>query len=372
MAASFFFYDLETTGFSPRAARIMQFAGQRTDMNLKPVGEPIDILIQLTADIVPSPDAILVTGITPQKTLDEGITEVEFVKIFKEQIATPETIFIGFNSIRFDDEFMRCLLYRNFCDAYAWQWQDGKSRWDLLDVVRMTRALRPDGITWPVGLNGEKTNRLELLTSANGLSHEHAHDALSDVHATIAVADLIQQKQPDLFKYLLKMRSKKSVAELVKSGQPFVYTSGKYSSDYEKTSVVVLLSERPDGQGALVYDLRVDPADFAGATPEQIKELWRYNPDKEAKRLPVKTIKFNRCPAVAPLGVLDKPSQKRLSIDMDIVAKHFKTLRQSKDFTANVLAALKLMDAEPRKQYEDDCGVDGQLYEGFSTVMTQV
>jgi exodeoxyribonuclease-1 len=124
MAASFFFYDLETTGFSPRAARIMQFAGQRTDMNLKPVGEPIDILIQLTADIVPSPDAILVTGITPQKTLDEGITEVEFVKIFKEQIATPETIFIGFNSIRFDDEFMRCLLYRNFCDAYAWQWQD--------------------------------------------------------------------------------------------------------------------------------------------------------------------------------------------------------------------------------------------------------
>jgi exodeoxyribonuclease-1 len=234
-----------------------------------------------------------------------------------------------------------------------------------LDVVRMTRALRPDGITWPVGLNGEKTNRLELLTSANGLSHEHAHDALSDVHATIAVADLIQQKQPDLFKYLLKMRSKKSVAELVKSGQPFVYTSGKYSSDYEKTSVVVLLSERPDGQGALVYDLRVDPADFAGATPEQIKELWRYNPDKEAKRLPVKTIKFNRCPAVAPLGVLDKPSQKRLSIDMDIVAKHFKTLRQSKDFTANVLAALKLMDAEPRKQYEDDCGVDGQLYEGF-------
>jgi exodeoxyribonuclease-1 len=365
MAATFFFYDLETSGFSPRAARIMQFAGQRTDMDLKPIGKPVNVLIQLAADVVPSPDAIMITGITPQTTIAEGITEAEFVQQFKDEVAVPGTIFVGYNSVRFDDEFMRCLLYRNFTDAYGWQWQDNKSRWDLLDVVRMVRALRPDGIKWPLGPNGEKTNRLELMTAANGLDHSHAHDALNDVHATIAVAKLIRDNQPDMFNYLLKMRAKKEVQALVTAGQPFVYTSGKYSSDYEKTTVAVLLAERPDGQGALVYDLRVDPVDFADATPEQIIELWRYNPDKTAKRLPVKTLKYNRCPAVAPLGVLDKASQERLSIDISAIAAHFKALRSDTEFTDKVLAALKKMDAEPRKSFEDDCGVDGQLYDGF-------
>src|ERR1700744_3137298 len=146
MANTFFFYDLETSGFNPRSARTMQFAGQRTDLKLKPVGKPVNLLIKLTPDILPDPDAILVTGITPQQTLADGLTEAEFLKFFYEEVVRPGTIFIGFNSVRFDDEFMRFLLYRNFYDPYEWQWKDGNSRWDLLDLVRMTRALRPDGI----------------------------------------------------------------------------------------------------------------------------------------------------------------------------------------------------------------------------------
>src|SRR5687767_13856438 len=149
MAASFFFYDLETSGFSPREARIMQFAGQRTDLDLRPVDEPVNELVKLTDDILPDPDAVLITGITPQQTLADGFTEAEFLQRFTADVATPGTIFIGFNSIRFDDEFMRALHYRNFYDPYEWQWQDNRAKWDLLDVVRMTRALRPDGIQWP-------------------------------------------------------------------------------------------------------------------------------------------------------------------------------------------------------------------------------
>ena len=175
MTQSFFWYDLETSGLNPRAQRIMQFAGQRTDMGLKPIGEPVNVLIKLSDDILPDPDAIFVTGITPQSTVQDGITEVEFLKLFYEQVATPGTIFVGYNTIRFDDEFMRFLHYRNFYDAYEWQWRDNRSRWDLLDVVRMTRALRPDGIQWPI-VDGKATNRLELITKLNGVSHEHAHD----------------------------------------------------------------------------------------------------------------------------------------------------------------------------------------------------
>jgi len=193
MAQTFFWYDLETSGLSPREQRIMQFAGQRTDMDLNPVGTPVNILVRLGEDILPDPDAVLLTGITPQSTLQDGVTEVEFLKLFYKEVATRDTIFVGYNTIRFDDEFMRFTNYRNFYDAYEWQWQDGRSRWDLLDVVRMTRALRPEGIKWPMTEDGKPTNRLELITKLNGVSHEHAHDALADVIASIEVARMMSE-----------------------------------------------------------------------------------------------------------------------------------------------------------------------------------
>ena len=166
----------------------MQFAGQRTDLELKPIGKPVNCLIRLTSDILPDPDAVLVTGITPQATQTDGLTEHEFLELFETTVNRPDTIYVGYNNIRFDDEFMRFLHYRNFYDPYEWQWQTGRSRWDLLDVVRMTRALRPVGIKWPFASDGSPSNRLELLSSLNGLDHEHAHDALNDVGATIALA----------------------------------------------------------------------------------------------------------------------------------------------------------------------------------------
>ncbi len=366
MSASFFFYDLETSGFSPARARIMQFAGQRTDWALNPIGEPVNVLIKLTEDTLPDPDAILVTGITPQDTLADGVTEAEFLRQFTEDIATPDTIFVGYNSVRFDDEFVRYLHYRNFYDPYEWQWQDGRSRWDLLDVVRMTRALRPEGIEWPFDINGRATNRLELLTGLNKLSHAHAHDALSDVTATIEVARLIQGKHTKLFEYLLSMRNKRKVAELVTGEQPFVYTSGKYASEFDKTTVVQTICEHPKKQGSLVFDLRHDPAEYADLTPEQLVEKWRFKKDSDEPRLPVKTLQYNRCPAVAPLGVLDGASQQRLGLDLGTVQKHARALKSFKDFPGKLLKALEIMDT-PRQtglvSVEQD--VDASLYEGF-------
>jgi exodeoxyribonuclease-1 len=368
MATSLFFYDLETTGFNPREARIMQFAGRRTDMQLRPVGDPHDILIRLSEDVVPEPDAILVTGITPQKTLADGVTEAEFLRIFQEEIATPGTIFVGYNTVRFDDEFMRYLHYRNFYDPYEWQWQDHRSRWDLLDVVRMTRALRPDGIEWPFAPDGKPSNRLELLTAVNGLDHQKAHDALSDVDATIAVARLIQQKQPKLFDYLLQMRDKKKVAELVNDNQPFVYSSGKYSAECEKTTVVMRLADHPKKQGALVYDLRHDPEQFIALRPDELAERWKYQrePDPAKPRLPVKVLQFNRCPAVAPTSVLDAPTRERLKIDMAAIKRHAALVQTHPEFIENLLAALSNMDEQFQgRLLSDESDVDAQMYDGF-------
>ena len=291
MEQSFFFYDLETSGLNPREDRLMQFAGQRTDLELNPIGEPVNILVRLSEDALPSPMAISVTGITPQETLREGMSESEFCKFVSEEIFTPGTIAVGYNTVRFDDEFMRATFWRNFYDPYEWQWKDGRSRWDMLDVVRLTRALRPEGIEWPVNEKGAPTNRLELITALNGISHEHAHDALSDVYATIAVAKLIKEKQPKLFDYLLKMRNKNEVKKLInlENKKPVVYASGRYSSEFNKTTVVFPLTSSRNGN-ILVFDLRYSldglPSDisFSGRSGALAQVL---GPSKDRFRPPV-------------------------------------------------------------------------------------
>ncbi len=366
MQPTFYFYDLETSGINARTARIIQFAGQRTDMQLKPLGVPDDMFIRLTEDVLPEPDAIMITGITPQKTLEEGITEAEFLQYFQEQIALPGTIFVGFNNIRFDDEFMRFTHYRNFYDAYEWAWKDGRGRWDMLDVVRMTRALRPDNIEWPFDSSGKPSNRLELLTAINNLEHTDAHNALCDVNATIAVARMIYNKQQKLFEFLLKMRDKKEVAALAHSKTPFVYTSGKYPSAYQKTTVVVGLGEHPGKQGALVYDLRRNPEDYVHMSPAEIAVAWKERVEDETKRFPVKTMQFNRCPAVAPLSVLDEASKERIAIDVSEIEANHKALNKYPQFYQNLLAALKIMDRQQQGSLvADEQQVDAQLYDGF-------
>lgn len=372
MADSFFFYDLETSGLNAVHDRIMQFAGQRTDANLQPIGEPVNLMIRLPGDVLPSPDAIMITGITPQSTLQDGLTEAEFLRYFYDEIVQPNTTFLGYNTVRFDDEFMRTLHYRNFYDPYEWQWANGCSRWDILDVVRMTRALRPDGINWPTTPDGKPTNRLELLTKVNGLDHEHAHDALNDVMATIAVARLIRDKQPDLFKYLYDHRGKKAVAELVEAGQPFVYASGKYPSSYLHTTAAVLLTAG-EHDSALVYNLRTDPTPFLSMSPAELADIWRYKKDRSPDDpvMPVKTVKYNRCPAVAPLGVIkDEATQKRLGLDMATIERNWSLLKkQQKAFATTILQAVALLDEEraaarptPKPTIET---VDSLLYDGF-------
>ncbi|HSX06553.1 MAG TPA: exodeoxyribonuclease I [Candidatus Saccharimonadia bacterium] len=366
MTQSFFWYDLETSGISSRSARIMQFAGQRTDMDLKPVGEPVNLLIKLGEDILPDPDAVLLTGITPQATLQDGLTEAEFLQYFQKEVATPGTIFVGYNTVRFDDEFMRFLCYRNFYDAYEWEWKDGKSRWDLLDVVRMTRALRPDGINWPMTDDGKPTNRLELITKLNGLDHDHAHDALSDVVASIAVANLIKTKQPKLFDYLLALRDKKAVKKFLDDNPTFVYSSGKYANETEKTAVAYLFHE-DDGKGALVYDLRQDPTQFAALSPEELAERWNYTKDPEAPaRLPVKTLKLNRCPALSPLGLIsDEAVQQRLRVTPELIKGNLAKLKAAPDLIANIIKARDLFDEERAEHWKGEAAdADSALYDG--------
>lgn len=366
MEKSFYFYDLETSGVSPKNDRIMQFAGQRTNENLDPIGEPVDIYINFPKDVIPQPDAVMLTGITPQKTIQEGITEAEFTKFFEDEISEPGTIFVGFNNIRFDDEFIRYIMYRNYHDPYEWHWKDGRSRWDILDVIRMTRALRPDGIMWPFDKDGNSTNRLEMLTSANNLKHNNAHTALSDVNATIALARLVMEKQPKLFSYLLRIREKAEVKKLVNTGEPFAYVSGKYESRYEKMTVAVMAKELADKTGAIVFDLRYDPSRWVDKTDDEILSATSSRSENPEDRLPFKVLQYNKCPSVAPYKVVNDECAERLNIDRVEISNNFAKLHESQDLIDRVSRLL----AEQKKAYQtsfipDISDPDTMLYDGF-------
>ncbi|MBR2767137.1 exodeoxyribonuclease I [Candidatus Saccharibacteria bacterium] len=374
MGKTFFFYDLETSGLYPREDRIMQFAGQRTTMELMPIGEPVNILVKMTDDALPSPGAINVTGITPQMTLADGISEAEFCKYVTEEVFVPETVAVGYNTVRFDDEFMRAIFWRNFYDSYEWEWKDGRSRWDMLDVVRMTRALRPEGINWPVTDEGKPTNRLELLTKLNGLSHEHAHDALSDVYATIAVAKMIREKQPKLFDYLFKMRGKNEVKKLVnlEDKKPFVYASGRYSSEFEKTTVAVALTAGRNGN-VLVYDLRYDLEKVLkqgsresvsrgelDGSPANSRFYSPSNPVSKTFYPIVKELCYNKCPAVAPLSVLRDEDWERIGLDKEKVENNFKILMNHPEFAEQMRE-----QHESRPEFPPAIEPEAALYDGF-------
>lgn len=365
MAQTFFFYDLETSGLSARDDRIMQFAGIRTTPDLEPIGEPYNILVKLNDDVLPSPDALLVTGITPQQTVSEGISEAEFAKLLVEEIFTADTVTIGFNNIRFDDEFIRHLFWRNFYDPYEWSWKDGRSRWDILDVVRMTRALRPEGIEWPF-VDGKEANRLELITKLNGIDHLKAHDALSDVEALIAVTKLVKDTQPQLYQYLFKMRDKKEVMKLVNldEKQPFVYVSGRYDAQFHKATVAFPLTTGRNNN-IVVYDLRHDPTPFLGMTVHELEKRIFASWDDRQKEgfvpVPIKELQYNQAPAVAPLGVLEQAGGwDRISLTEDLITKHRNILLGVPSFAENIRSVL-----EKRPGFQKSPNAEAQLYDGF-------
>lgn len=362
---TFFFYDLETSGLNPADDRIMQFAGQRTTLNFKPIGDPINLLVKLADDTLPSPGAVFTTKITPQKTIEEGIEERELAKFLHESVFTSDTIILGFNSVRFDDRFIQHLFWRNFYDPYEWQWRDGRSRWDMLDVVRMTRALRPENINWPVTDEGKPTNRLELITKLNGISHEAAHDALSDVNALIDVTRLIRDRQPKLFDYLFKLRDKREVKTLLnlKNPTPFVYTSGRFGSAHNFTTVAFPLFTTKTGN-LMVFDLRYNLDEILES---QLKNNPDFFKDPSEKLLHsffpiIKELYYNKCPAVAPLGVLDQSfGWKKIELSRDLIEKNLATLKNHRDL-------FKRLQIEARTDAYDKQSFDaeGALYDSFT------
>jgi exodeoxyribonuclease I len=334
LSKTFYWHDYETWGPDPRRDRPAQFAGLRTDEDLNPVGEPLIVFCRPPYDLLPQPDACLVTGITPQRAEAEGLVEAAFANAVHRELVRPGTCGVGYNSIRFDDEVTRHLLYRNFYDPYAREWQGGNSRWDLIDALRLAHALRPEGIEWPTHADGAAASfRLEHLTVANGIEHADAHDALADVRATLGMARLLKARQPRLFDYALSLRAKRLVQDLLDQGGPLLHVSARYPADLGCIAPVLPVARHPiNSNGIVCFDLRQDPEPLLGLDVEEVHRRL-FTPAQELpeglQRIPLKTVHINRCPMLAPMKTLTAEAAERWRIDDALVAHHARSLQDA-------------------------------------------
>ena len=361
---SFFWHDYETFGIEPRRDRPSQFAGVRTDADLNEIEAPVMLYCQPAADTLPTPEACLVTGITPQLCLAQGRSERHFAAAIEAELARPGTVGCGYNSLRFDDEVTRFMFWRCLMDPYAREWQNACGRWDLLDTVRCAWALRPEGIVWPTHPDGKPSFRLEDLARANGLAHEAAHDALSDVRATIALARLVRQQQPRLWEHCLKLHRKQAVIDEIGVGRPFVHLSGRYATEGGCLAVVWPLAPHPRSKNELiVWDLAHDPSELFTLNAASIRErLFVAAAQLPAgqTRLPIKTLHLNKSPVViANLKTL-APAAERWRIDLDQALRHAEIAMRQSHTMAGIWP-----EVYTRPQSDAAPDVDEDLYGGF-------
>lgn len=362
---TFLFHDYETFGTSPALDRPAQFAAIRTDANFNIIGEPEVFYCKPADDYLPQPEAVLITGITPQIARAKGENEAAFAKRIHDLFTVPNTCVLGYNNVRFDDEVTRNIFYRNFYDPYAWSWQNHNSRWDLLDVMRACYALRPDGINWPENEDGLPSFRLEHLTKANGIEHANAHDAMADVYATIAMAQLVKAKQPKLFDYLFSHRHKQKLATLIDVPQmkPLVHVSGMFGAWRGNTSWVAPLAWHPENRNAVIMvDLAGDMSPLLELDTDALRERL-YTPKAElgeSAAVPVKLVHLNKCPILTQANTLRPQDAERLGINLQQCLDNLQILRDNPLVREKVLAIFA--EAEP---FVPSDNVDAQIYNGF-------
>lgn len=365
MSFSFVWHDYETFGIDAARDRPSQFAAQRTDAELQPLGEPVVLYCQPVIDVLPHPEACLLTGITPQLARDEGLPEYEFARRIDEVFSVPGSCGAGYNSIRFDDEVTRHLLYRNFHEPYLREWHGGNSRWDLVDVMRLWHALRPEGLVWPTGDNGATTFRLEKLSAANGLVHERAHDALSDVEATIALARRLREAQPRLFEHALKLRDKRFAATLMNVHEmaPVVHVSSKVPSVRGCITLIAPIAQHPKNANCIIgFDLVHDVDELLELDAEDLRDRVFASDDELPEgltRLPLKGVHLNKSPMLSPLATLRAEDAARWNIDIAACLANRDRLFAAGDALREKVRAV--FTQEPRESMDPELS----LYAGF-------
>jgi exodeoxyribonuclease-1 len=365
-----YWHDYETFGTDTKLDRPSQFAGIRTDedLNILEGEEELMLFCKPANDFLPHPMACRVTGVVPQDALKNGVSENQFIKVIHKELSRPLTCGVGYNSIGFDDEVTRNTLYRNFFDPYAREWQNGNSRWDIMNLMRFTALVAPETLTWPLKEDGMRSFRLEELCAANGIIHENAHDALSDVRATIGIAKKVKDAQPRIYQYFYDLRSKNNVSKIVAKDDMMIHIDSVYGGEREYAAIVYPLCvgtkhKSMTNNDVILIDLsRDDMEDWVNLPVEDIKtRLFTKKAElieQGLTRPGFNKMAINKCPTIAPYKKVKPEKLQELNIDIELCKKNLEYLRKNPAL-ANKISNLFVTD------YPKNTDPDAAIYDGF-------
>ena len=277
---NFAFFDLETTGISPAFDHPLQFAAILTDAEFREI-ERVDLRCHLAPHVIPSPQALAVTGVRPHQLLDPELpSPFDFAQELTALVARwSPAIWTGFNSIRFDEEMLRQMFYQNLqTEIFATQF-NGNTRFDIMTAVFAAFHRHPDLFDWPVDETGKVRFKLDRLAPLNGFEGHNAHDALGDVEATIHIARLIAQRAPSLWAELLANRDKSHVQARLEQFAP-IELVGRFGGGPPQGIIGCLCgyAEKNPNQ-AFFFDVdSADPADLINATAEELSAAIEAQP----------------------------------------------------------------------------------------------
>lgn len=341
---SFVIYDLETSGLQPQWNVPLQAALIHTDAALQPLGE-LSLRCRLPAHIVPSPGALLTTGISPEQLEQAPLSTTEMLSIIAKALTSwaPATV-IGYNTLRFDEEVLRHAYFTHLLPPYATQ-LNGHRRADLLTMVRAVAMLEPNAITVPLGATGKPSFKLGDVCRANGiaLSEADAHDALADTKATLALFRRLREVAPTTVATMLSLADKGVPSRMLSSGE--VLLLGGVSS---LTPVVGVTPNPTVATSWAAVDLTIDPASYLGLAVDDIIALFSQRGAR-----PIRTVKTNAQPILVEYeqGCHALPTEHR---EIALYHERAARIRAHAGFRVNLAAALarRFANREPSPHHE--------------------
>jgi len=342
------FYDTESSGVDRDYDQIYQLAAIETDLDLNPIqGSEANLICRPRRDIVPSPEAFLVHKLDIDALISNGMSEYELAKRVRNLFrAAPATGIMGYNNFAYDDEMIRRLLFRNGLPPYEHEFKDGNYRADIYGLVRMAYAFRPEILSWPTGQDGEVSLKLEDLSNANGFSHENAHEALSDVRATIQVAKAVKENNPRLWQYFLSMTNKEHALTMLRKQEPLMYVSSFINRRFRHSTMVCPLIAHPTNSNAMIcVDLRYDPTDLLSMSEDELRRYLftpQHKLEENAPHVPLINIAANKQPIIVPTNQILTPDlASQVALDVDRCVQHQRDILSDPGFRARAQKAFE-------------------------------
>ncbi len=340
------FYDFETCSSNVSYGQIIQAAAVLVNDKFQEL-DRFEARCKLSPGVVPEAMALLVNKTTPKMLKETNLSHYQMVRQMVNKFKQwKNSIFIGYNSINFDEEFLRRTLWKNLEYPYLTN-TNGSERGDLFSLARACHLYYPDCIKTPISDKNNPVFKLEKLAPMNNIQHDEAHSAMGDVLATIEIAKLLNKKAPNVWKAGLMTTNKDKTFQLIKDEQLFCTDFFYYGKSVP--FVLTFVCQHPQWGYPMCFDLKADPNYYFDLSKQELKKEL----DKKPKV--IRTIKHKKHPVIMnPSYGVNFDNYKQLGIKK--LEERAQLIRKNKDF-AKKIARLLDEDASERKDLDSQLDV---------------